>query len=264
MSWVEGLTLSALVALAATLALPYVVGPIAIWLRTRIDAETPFTPVDGPFPADVEAAFARFGAGVGRRGFVPAGRFRFDSKANGQSALVAAFCDPARSRWAVAYAAFDAAGRPATRWQDVCCRLADGGVLSVDTAKIGGVFDTPPGWRSFRFPEVDDGELLARLHEIACERSAGGRIAGGLVPEDVRGAVEELGRLHVVHQVERGLFRPGGDPLRPTLRGAAVMAWRLLWPWKGIAARRRRREAMELLAHLPAAGPDGFVTPPAG
>jgi hypothetical protein len=239
-----------LVAAAAVLAMPYLLGPWRVLRNLRTDRELRFEVVHEPFSAEVEADFARFADALERCGFRRVERWRWHSRATGQVAVALALCDETVGRWGVAYAILDAAGRPANRYQDIACVFTNGGVLGVNTIRVGGIFEAPPGWRSFSFPEVGDGELLCRLHDAALARFAGGRTPRPMTAAQLRLEVEELGIRHVRHQVEVGLLQPGGELLPPTMRGALVMTWKLLWPWRQLLARRRRREAMLLLSFL--------------
>jgi hypothetical protein len=248
MSWI-------LVVAAALLALPFVLGPAQILLRVRTDREVRFEEVDEPLPAEIESDFERFAAALERCGFGGAVRWRTDSAATGQRSLALALCDEATGRAGVVYAVLDAAGRVASRLRQISCVLADGAVLSVNSTTVPGVFDLPPGWRAFNFPDIHDGELLCRLHDTALAHFAGGRAPRPLTAARMRHEIEELNRRHVRHQVEVGLLRERGESLAPTARGAFVMTWRLLWPWKQLAARRRRRDAMLLLSLLGPARP---------
>lgn len=243
MSWL-------LVAVATALLAPYVLGPAGVLLRVRTDREVRFEEVGEPLPAEIESEFERWAAALERRGFGGAARWRTRSAATGQTTLARALCDEATGRAGVAYVMLDAAGRIATRFHDISSVMPDGAVVSVNSAKVTGVFEVPPDWRAFSFPEIHDGELLCRLHDAALARCAGGRAPRRFTAARMRDEIEELNRRHVLYQVEAGLLRDRGVSLGPTVRGAAVMTWRLLWPWKQLAARRRRREAMSLLAVL--------------
>jgi hypothetical protein len=239
-----------LVAAAAVLAMPYLLGPWRVLRNLRTDRELRFEVVHEPFGAEVEADFARFADALERCGFRRVERWRSHSRATGQVAVALALCDETVGRWGVAYAILDAAGQPVHYYQDISCTLSDGGVLGVDSVKTPRIFAVPAGWRSFNFPQVADGELLCRLHDTALARFADGRSPRPLAAGDLRREVEELGIRHVRHQVEVGLLRPDGESLPPTVRGALVMTWKLLWPWRQLAARRRRRDAMLLLSFL--------------
>jgi hypothetical protein len=245
-----------LLVVAAALLAPYVLGPAGVLLRVRTDRELRFEEVDEPAPAEIESEFERFAAALERRGFGGTVRWRTRSAATGQRSLALALCDEAAGRAGVVYAVLDAAGRVASLSHDISSVLADGAVLGVNSVKVTGVFETPPGWRAFNFPDIHDGELLCRLHDAALAHFAGGRSPLRLTAAGMRHEIEELNRRHVRHQVEAGLLRERGESLAPTARGAFVMTWRLLWPWKQLAARRRRRDAMLLLSLLGPARPE--------
>jgi hypothetical protein len=236
--------------LGGAVALPYALGPLLVWAKTRTPATMDVTPLAAAPPPAVEEVWQRFAAALARRGFRDAGRW--ESRSGGH-AVFRALVDEVRGRVAFAYAMFDPAGKVAQQYFEIACHLQPEGSVTVHTAKNPPVFAPLPGARTFVVADVEDAELLCRLHDVACERFSRGRRPVPVPPERLREEFERLSAEVLRHQVAAGLFRDAGaGELRPTARGALRMAWRLLWPWKQLALWRCRRESAELLAMVSA------------
>ncbi len=124
-----------------------------------------------------------------------------------------------------------------------------------------------PGTVLESLPGVDD---PARLLRIARAYEARWYATARRVP--VRGGAsvpeysDERSRANVRAMTERGLYRRGADgKWYPTLRGALVMGWGLLFPFRQIGALRRRMRERRILRELGMEDTAGaaFPRPPA-
>jgi hypothetical protein len=111
-----------------------------------------------------------------------------------------------------------------------------------------------PGIFTIRFWQVRDIRRLYRLHQLLTERFCqGGSPVNRFDTEYGSDAVRYLcadleGPLR--DQVKAGYLTKGPEGLRPTIKGAAIMAWKELRPIKSIRRWREKRNAERLLADL--------------
>lgn len=139
--------------------------------------------------------------------------------------------------------------------------FGDGVVLATSNVMSVKRFPTRPRYEPVLFRDVHDPLELYRLHRCRVDERA------RRVPVRVRtrGATEEA-RLRYQdresaevfeHWVQCGYYRRAGDRLRPTMRGAACMTWRGLWPWRQRTERRVARDAAAVRARCDAAHAGG-------
>src|SRR2546423_6177822 len=130
--------------------------------------------------------------------------------------------------------------------------FADDVTLGTSNVMTVKRFPTRPNLQPVVFPDVHDPLELYRLHRCRVDERArrvpSRKSTRGATPE-ARIAYQEREAEQVwQHWLRSGYYRPVPDGLRPTLRGAALMTWRGMWPWKQLTERRHVRDARAVRA----------------
>ena len=245
------------------LLIPYILGPLLVRALSRWPAHPELDPYDpkdeitppqiGTFFDDVATALAREGYAhelwLIQRGMVQhtVSRLRVFVNEREQSAAIAyaIISDDPRASQFVSYI-------------DFITHRRDGRHRLTNNAPRPSPYPPIAQRELEMFPQVRDPARLARLHRALCSRD--GRPAP--LPEEfrddpVRYSADAV-RRELMYQVTTGYLALDdmGEHLRPTLRGAALMTWKMLPPTSWIVVRRIRRRAESLLALLDRAGRD--------
>ena len=142
-----------------------------------------------------------------------------------------------------------------TRSIEFVTRYSTGDVRAVETHNSVDACAMPklPQVRSLCFPHVDDPVHLYQLHQAFCQLHARGRQKTLRVTEEYRGDAVAYLRDVVLRetyqdQEETGYFRYNAakDCWRLTIRGAYVMTWTQMWPFKQIIHASIRRKGIRL------------------
>jgi hypothetical protein len=128
-------------------------------------------------------------------------------------------------------------------------KFADGRELNVNNFGLG-VFAPVPGKIIERFPAVTDPASLCRISRGLIRRHYGGV---NVTPPDDRGDpagyLTAAMRRELTNQVATGYFRwdEASQAFRPTWKGAFLMTWKLLPPFRQVRESRVRRRAHRLM-----------------
>lgn len=122
--------------------------------------------------------------------------------------------------------------------------LDDGTSISTSNSGSQGVFVRNPRVDSVRWPGVKPLEFLLQLHRARVARLKGSRSAIPPVAKEMAAKLEREHRETMERQVTAGYFwhDTANYVYRSTLKGAFLMRWRLLRPWKEIAYSRNERK----------------------
>jgi hypothetical protein len=233
----------------------YVIAPLILKSKNWMTAHPQFLPLDlGELQAEVAAAFYDAAQQLAALGFTAIGHVkRFDPQIRTES-HVSVWAHP-KDKNICQVIAVRSALRVATL---VTFRqeYEDGSAIVTSNTTSPGVFPKDPQQDSLTCSGVHDLELLYRLH---CGRTAS--------------ATAELRRrrtptVPAVGQAERYMadewsrtfqrlcgqgyftFDQVNDRYVKTTRGAYIMTWRLLWPWKQLRLKARDRRAEQVLSRL--------------
>jgi uncharacterized protein DUF4253 len=241
-------------------AAPYVVGPMLIHQRQRRHARPtlePFDPAKHPFSAGLADAMQRNAALLGQAGYRQvADLFRADVTAR----LRAVLMDTAAGDIAVVVGAA-AAARPerGSCAVELVARFEGGRSLTVHNSPLPGVFGAVPGKEKVRLRDVRDPTRLVRFYqallaqrygslhrEPAEDRADPGAFLGAAMVRELRQQVD-TGYLWLDDRA--GVYRP-------TWKGAFLMTWKLLQPFRAIGEWRSDRRARALARELHLEGRD--------
>lgn len=135
-------------------------------------------------------------------------------------------------------------------------RYSSGQVLGTGNAKELGSFASTPGFDTVHIPQIDDLRQLYRLHVARCNAILpGGRRINRLDSEfggDGELFLNAILAEEFARQIPAGYLRldAAGENYRPTVKGACLMTWKIIWPVKQIRMRIRDRKAERLIAEL--------------
>ena len=246
------------------LLVPYLLGPIVVWLTQRVGARPvfePFTPGRYSVPEDVAAAFRQTCDALTTEGFHVVADLFQTGQVKHVSTRVALLENPATAELALAVAMFTAA-RPArlvASYAELPTKFRDGRTVSVHNSPRLGSFTPPASRIVVRLPMVRDPARLCRIKRAYLDRHYRGmeRVPFEHQDEPARFLGEAMAR-ELTEQVEAGRWRRDdrAGVFRPTFPSAWVMTWQALPPFSLLRRRRVRRRATAILEELNMAGPD--------
>jgi hypothetical protein len=261
------LNLLGIVLLAALclLAVPYVVRPILLLLRTRFHMPEPvtlFDPRTETLPADVRAYFDQTYRSLVSLGFELAGCVSMptaDKKLHGFAAsyLHRTTGDSAAAMFLIA------SGSAGFRlpFVDFVTRFADPFTITTGNTALSTMFPSVSTKHTTRLPEIRDLALLYRVHRVLVEKLRPGRPPvcrlasefGGDLVALIRAIREE--DLH--EQAAIGMLVRTAYGYRLSLRGALRLSWQGIWPMNRFLQTRQRRHNDAILAEYYAAAAYG-------
>ena len=250
-------------------AAPYVLGPVLVYQRQRQNPRPSFVPFDAAQHALAQPladAMRQCAAGLERSGFTTvADLFRIDRATRMRVLLLDT---PAGDLGLVLGVAPVLKPERGVCTIELVARFEGERSLSVQNTPIPGAFAPVPGRDKARFRFVRDPGRLYRIYQALVARRYG---ATRRVPPDHRadpaGFLAAAMARELRQQVDTGYFRldTTADAYRPTWKGAWLMCWKLLQPFRDIGEWRTDRRAWQLLAELKLEGDDAapVQVPPA-
>lgn len=259
------------VALLGLVALPYVLGPIAIYatMRYRIPPEVVvIDPAHEPLPEEVRAYFHETYQALDGLGFQLVAVLGLPSLLANVRSILALYrndetLDSAMSTFMVA------TGNVSLRNQYVefYRRYSDGVAVTTNNTPQLGSFPQLPDQYNYQFWGTTDLGRLYRLHLFLVEKHRRGghpvsRLDAEYQGDAARFIADGVLARTFAEQVPTGYVTPYSGGYRPTVKGALIMTWQELWPAKAIRRARKRREAQEVLREFEASGRDLVHQPP--
>jgi hypothetical protein len=248
--------------LAVLVLLPYVVGPLLIKLTLKQSDEPELTqlPLDDPkFPKSVTAHFRKVTEALRPAGFEPAAALGMPNQVPKVSARLLLLANR-RTKDAAAvtliYADEEGFTLVKTSYVEFISRFRDGTLVQTNNSEELNAFARRPGQFTTQLPLVREPERLYRLHQALAERHGGGSGKVLRLDEEFRGdATAYLSRAIVEElegQIDTGYmyYVESEGQFRPTLKGAFLMTWGLLWPFTALRRMRRDREARRIIGEL--------------
>ncbi|MEW5722264.1 MAG: hypothetical protein AB1896_04100 [Thermodesulfobacteriota bacterium] len=218
---------------------------------------------DGPEP--LRGFFEEGRRGLEGEGFVFQVVLRVRDLAPHQSMVAAFFAKRPEQDSAGIFAVFEereGARSLGALYVEICSGFVDGREVCTNNSSLLSPFSPGPDKMVFQLPGVRDAADLYRVHTRLMASASGMRPEKKAAPDknQVADELREDIRKELERQAARGMFYFDGKAgaYRPTLKGAYLAAWRLLWPIKWIRGLRRDRRARLLLEEI------GGVNPAAG
>lgn len=269
------------VLVCGSLALLYVFGPPLLILLTFRQQALPNIvqlPPDTPFPEEVREYLFDCHEELESLGFSNVGTFSLPDQTPNVKSVLALFVNRERKTSAMAalmYLKVLADWKLSTKYVEFSTRFTSGGLLDTMNSAQVGAFPEPPDCIKTQHPEITDIRMLHAAHQLlgdthfsGCERilnlydkfhgDAQALIAVGLTEEFE--AARAAGYLSLVggDQTEFGVAMADDNPYRvgivftppcyrATIKGAYLMTWKELWPFKPIVYRLKYRRDRQRL-----------------
>lgn len=243
------------------LLIPYVLGPILIFLTLRFRMPPTVVAVDPrvhPLPAEARQYLAEAYRGLTAEGFELVGTILLPDLVPNVKTLFAMYtnratCDAAMS--AIIVAQRGVGGELKTSYVEFIRRYDDGVVVQTNNSSELSAFKRLPGEFTTKFWQERDIHRLYGLHQLLADRfrqrgqpvnRLDAEYAGDAVRYVANAVLEETFR----DQVRTGYLAEESTGFRPSFKGAWIMAWQELWPVKAFRRCREQRRAEQLLAEL--------------
>ena len=240
---------------------PYVLGPILIFTiqRFRVPPNiVPLAPVTDPLPMEARQYFSEVFTTLTREGFELEGTMGLLDVVPNVQCILALYVqrrtgDQAMSTLIVANAA--GAATLKTRYVEFVTRFDDGTVVQTNNSREMSSFPKLSNEHTAKFWEIQDVRRLYQLHRLLLPRFARSRRPVLLLDRDFGGdAVAYVSKVALeddfAKQVSTGYLRRCPQGFAPTIKGAVLMTWQELWPFKAIRRARCLRAANALLAEV--------------
>jgi uncharacterized protein DUF4253 len=258
-----------LIAVIVAAAAPYVLGPVLVYRRQRQNPRPSFVPFDAAqhqLPQALAVAMQQNAASLEQAGFTKvADLFRMDRSTRmrvvlldtpgGDLGLVLAVSPTLKPERGVCTV-------------ELVARFEGDRSLTVQNTPIPGAFARIRGRDKQRFRSVRDPARLYRIYQALLVRRYGAtRRAPSDHREDPAGFLAAAMARELRQQVDTGYFWLDStlDAYRPTWKGAWLMCWKLLQPFRDFGEWRSDQRAKALLRELNLEGDDvsPVQTPPA-
>jgi hypothetical protein len=249
------------VGFAILFLLPYVLGPIMLRLTLTQQANpevVPF-PIDHPdLPEPVRDHFDTVTTQMARVGFEPISGLALPRQTPNVKAVILLFVNRTTKDAAIATAIYaDKLDPPLqTAYVEIISRYRDGTLVQTNNSSQMGAFPSKEGATTTYIPSVPQADRLYRIHQALAERSARDAVKVLRLDEEFHGdAVAYMAfamREELDGQIETGymFLSPDGEVFRPTWKGAFLMCWAMLFPFKQIRFARRDRKEQRVLEEL--------------
>ncbi len=235
--------------------------PLLILFTLKHDAHPTIEPVDPeatPLPTEVAEHLDSAELTLQQVGFEPLGMFFLPHQVPKATAILAFFLNRSTNDSAMAVTVY---GGAVGHWQVVhyvAFSTRYRGGLLIDTGNQGvvGAFPTPPNTLATHIPWITDPHVLFEIHRAITTANGSGAPKeleldtkyGGDVPACLVGGMRE----ELENAVGDGYLRldAAGMHYRPTIKGAYLMTWQQLQPFKYFVAKARDRKARRMLAEV--------------
>ena len=247
---------------------PYWLGPFLVHEGQRMSANpalVPFDPTRHHTPEEIEAPRQDSIRTLVAAGFRAVADLFNDDYVPNVTMRVSLLENAATRQHAIACGMWASAGPATTKltWVEFSSTLSDGRLLLANNSAQLGAFAPVKERVVEHLPQVTDVVRLARLHRTLADRvrgsatieipTDGGDPAGHLARSLARDATTQIGTGYLRLDERAGV-------LRPTLKGAVLMTWKMLPPFSTIRRARLARRAESLVRSLETDGGDGGAT----
>jgi hypothetical protein len=249
------------VAFVAIFLLPYILGPIMLRLNMTQDAHpevVPF-PIDHPdLPEPVRDHFDAVTVEMARVGFEPVAGLALPRQTPNVKAVILMFANRATKDAAIATAIYADKLQPPlqTAYVEIVSRFRDGRIVQTNNSHQMGAFPEKEGITTTYLPSVPEADRLYRIHLAIGERAADNAVKVLRLDEDFRGDARAYLACGLREELERQIdtgylfLDSANEVFRPTLKGAFLMCWAMLFPWKQLRFANRNRKEKRLLEEL--------------
>jgi hypothetical protein len=241
--------------------LPYLFGPLLIYFTHKQAAQpelVPFTPGQTPLPANVDKFFSDTCWALDAEGFkIITGMFMPKQIEHVIAGLVYVVNRNERDSAIVVAIHADPPGMmPFTQMHvEFVTRYRGGRLVQTGNAQALSSFPPPADAVNSYLPSIQDPRRLYQIHRALTKLHGSGekilrmddQFGGDAVRYMQSALIEELDSA-----CQAGYMRLDAPAsiYRPTIKGAYLMTWQELWPFKGFRLARRKRRERKLLEDL--------------
>ena len=241
--------------------IPFVLGPVIIYFthkQAAIPELVPFTPGQTPLPASVDQFFSNACWALDAEGFkIVTGMFMPKQIENVIAGLVYVVDRQRRdSAIVVAIHAEPPGMLPFTQLHvEFVTRFKSGRLVQTANAQSLTAFPPPENSVNAFLPSVQDPRQLYYIHRAQVKLHGGGAKALRL-DDDFHGDAVRYMQFALIEELDNACqagymqLDAARSVYRPTIKGACLMTWQELWPFKGIRLARRKRRERRLLEEL--------------
>lgn len=248
----------AVVVLVVLVLLPYVLGPFMVrkTLRQSAKPKVKVLPADEDLPKKAAAFFAKVTKALQPLGFEPVQKLSLPEQTPNVQAIVLMFANRKDKVAAIASAVYvknEDDAKLKTAYVEFSTRFKDGSALLTNNTKELGAFAPRPDVSISRLPSVKEPDRLYRLHQSLEKQEQNGspkvlrldtEFKGNAAAYLARSIVEELEA-----QIDTGYLYQTEDEeaFLPTWKGAFLMTWSQLPPFKNVGQMRRNSREQTIL-----------------
>lgn len=267
LEWMPNLSVFAFLALGilALLAFPYAVGPFLVrsTLRFRLPIEVVVVnPRETPMPEDTRQYFDYAYHSLVANGFELLEVMYLPSFVPNVRSLIAVYVnrrtqDSAMSSFMIAEGAMAGVRK---RYVEFVRRYPDDTLVQTNNSDELGAFPAKPREFTTQFHGLEDVSRLFALHQFLASKHGGARSAYLRIDTEFQGRAADYVARAVLQegleeQKKTGYLGGTATELRPTWKGAILMAWKELWPIKSLRRASRQRAANATLREFAAQNP---------
>jgi hypothetical protein len=245
----------------AILAFPFVVGPFIVrfTLGFRLPVELiSVNPRETPLPEDTRQYFDHAYHALVAQGFELLDVMFLPSFVPNVRTLIAVYVnrrtlDSAISSFIIVEGAMSAR----KRYVEFVRRYTDGTVVQTNNSDELGAFPAKPNEHTTQFTGLEDLARLYSLHQFVARKRGGTQTPYLRIDNEFQGRATDFVARAVIEesllaQLETKYLEEAPKGMRPTWKGAILMAWRELWPVKPLRRLIRRRAADKVLREFAA------------
>jgi hypothetical protein len=209
----------------------FVLGPIVLRATFKFKAKlNPQLVPKESLPSEVQQFMAPRVAAITAQGFEPVGYVNLGTLAGATQSFMALFSNSRTLEWADVSVA--KSPKQMKGYIEFITRCSNDSQVDTNTNATAPVLFPWPSYHIFRFPQIKDAFTLYRVHRMLVQQNLGG--SKPELPPKGQELAELKRRLerYGPRQQERGyMYLDGtGEYFRLTWKGAALGAWRSIWP----------------------------------
>jgi hypothetical protein len=234
----------------------YIVAPLRVIRKQAMDIQAGFEPIELPeLPTDVCNAFYTASQWLAACGFTALGHLRKHRTASGQDSFVSVWVNHSSADSAQIIGIrtpWPTGGVRITTVLAFRTEFSDGTSIFTTNSKSGSVFPPDPRVNGIRCPGIPEVAKLYRVHRALVEQDRAGRTSTLDRVKDPLSRMNDEHRNTHERLIRAGYYRIDEASQRyvPTMKGAYLMTYRLLPPFKQIIRRRKNRKTARTLERL--------------
>jgi len=240
----------------------YVGGPLLTYAKVRQAAEPDPIQVDtdqSPLPSVVQDYFTRVENALRTCGFERVDDIALPNQVTNVAANVRLFVNRENRDSASCTAAYLRSGQTwnfKVKYVQFLTIFRDETVYVTSNSQVLSSFPPRPGCQNNKFPRLANPVQLYEVHQAIVREPSRMRTKSLPLIDEFQGDGVAYQRWSLKRELQDATnagclyLHESTQSYRPTLIGAFMMTWKLLWPWKVLQVRERNRNAARILAEF--------------